>query len=92
MPVSIRLPTVLRPHVGGQAVVEVGGATIGEVLTTLVAAHPGLSGQVISEDGQLNKFVNIYVNDDDVRYMEQLATPVADGDEISILPAVAGGA
>ena len=86
-------------HVGGgrggeeeHAEMGVGGATIGEVLTTLVAAHPGLSGQVISEDGQLNKFVNIYVNDDDVRYMEQLATPVSDGDEISILPAVAGGA
>lgn len=92
MSISIRLPTVLRSHVGGQAVLAVEGATIGEVLTTLVNSHPGLRGQVISEDGELNKFVNIYVNDDDVRYMEGLATAVSDGDEISILPAVAGGA
>ena len=92
MPVSIRLPTVLRSHVGGQATVAVEGATIGEVLGILVAQHPGLSGQVIAEDGALNKFVNIYVNDDDVRYLQQLDTPVADGDEVSILPAVAGGA
>ena len=91
MTVSIRLPTVLRSHVGGQASVEIQGATIGDILSTLVAEHPGLSGQVIAEDGTLNKFVNIYVNDDDVRYLPQLATPVADGDEISILPAVAGG-
>ena len=91
MTVSIRLPTVLRSHVGGQASVEIQGATIGDILSTLVAEHPGLSGQVIAEDGTLNKFVNIYVNDDDVRYLQQLATPVADGDEISILPAVAGG-
>ena len=92
MTVSIRLPTVLRSHVGGQASVEIQGATIGEILSTLVAEHPGLSGQVIAEDGTLNKFVNIYVNDDDVRYLQQLATPVVDGDEVSILPAVAGGA
>ncbi len=92
MPVSIRLPTVLRPQVGGQATVQIEGSTIGEVLSTLVAEHPGLSGQVIAEDGALNKFVNIYVNDDDVRYLQHLDTPVADGDEVSILPAVAGGA
>ena len=67
-------------------------ATIGEVLTTLVAAHPGLAGQFLGEDGSLNRFVNVYVNDDDVRYLQQLDTAVADGDEISILPAVAGGA
>jgi molybdopterin converting factor small subunit len=92
MSVAVRLPTVLRVHAQNQAIVEVDGATIGEVLTSLVTANPGLAGQVISEDGQLNKFVNIYVNDDDVRYLQQLETPVADGDEISILPAVAGGA
>jgi MoaD family protein len=92
MSVAVRLPTVLRPHAGGQAVVEISGATIGEVLTTLIGDFPGLNGQVIGEDGTLNKFVNIYVNDDDVRYLQQLETPVKDGDEISILPAVAGGA
>jgi len=92
MTVSIRLPTVLRPHVGGQASVSIEGETIGAVLGALVEQNPGLTGQVIAEDGSLNKFVNIYVNDDDVRYLQQLDTPVADGDEISILPAVAGGA
>ena len=92
MPVDVRLPTVLRVHAGGQPSVAVDGSTIGEVLTTLVATYPGLSGQVINEDGTLHKFVNVYVNDDDVRYLSQLDTPVKDGDEVSILPAVAGGA
>ena len=91
MAVEVRLPTVLRSQAAGSAVVSVDGATIGEVLSKLVADHPGLSGQVISEDGSLNKFVNIYVNDDDVRYLQGLDTPVADGAEVSILPAVAGG-
>jgi MoaD family protein len=91
MSVSVRLPNVLRAHAGGAPVVEVDGQTIGQVLSALVISHPGLSGQVIGEDGSLNKFVNIYVNDDDVRYLQQLETPVTDGDEISILPAVAGG-
>ena len=92
MSVAVRLPTVLRAQAGGAAVIEVDAATIGEVLTTLVAAHPGLAGQFLGEDGSLNRFVNVYVNDDDVRYLQQLDTAVADGDEISILPAVAGGA
>ncbi len=70
---------------------EVAGSTIGEVLTALVSSHPGMSGQVLTEDGSLHRFVNVYVNDDDVRYLSQLDTPVKDGDEISILPAVAGG-
>ena len=67
------------------------GATIGEVLAKLVAEYPGMAGQVVHEDGSLHKFVNIYVNDDDVRYLQGLDTPVPDGAEISILPAVAGG-
>jgi MoaD family protein len=71
--------------------VAVEGSTIGEILQTLVAEYPGLSGQVLNADGSLHKFVNVYVNDDDVRYLSQLDTPVKDGDEISILPAVAGG-
>jgi molybdopterin converting factor small subunit len=77
--------------VGGQSTVSVEGATIGEVLGTLVADHPGLSGQVLTDDGTLHKFVNVYVNDDDVRYLSLLDTPVKDGDEVTILPAVAGG-
>jgi molybdopterin converting factor small subunit len=72
--------------------VSASGATIGEVLTSLVGTYPGLAGQVLTEEGGLHKFVNVYVNDDDVRYLEQLETPVAEGDTISILPAVAGGA
>jgi molybdopterin synthase sulfur carrier subunit len=91
MAAEVRLPTVLRTHAGGASVVTVDGGTIGEVLGKLVAEYPGLSGQVVQEDGSLHKFVNIYVNDDDVRYLRGLDTPVPDGAEISILPAVAGG-
>jgi molybdopterin synthase sulfur carrier subunit len=89
--VEVRLPTVLRSHAGGASVVTLDGATIGEVLGKLVAEYPGMSGQVLQENGSLHKFVNIYVNDDDVRYLNGLETPVPDGAEISILPAVAGG-
>ena len=91
MAVEVRLPTVLRTHAGGASVVTVDGATVGEVLAKLVAEYPGLSGQVVQADGSLHKFVNIYVNDDDVRYLDGVDTPVPDGSEVSILPAVAGG-
>ena len=92
MPVEVRIPTVLRPQTGGAAIVSYAGTTIGEVLHAMVAEHPGLQGQVFGPEGQLHRFVNIYVNDDDVRYTGGLDTPVADGDQVSILPAVAGGA
>ena len=91
MSVDVRLPTVLRSQTGGQSTVSVEGSTIGEVLTALVAAHPGVAGQVLNDDGTLHRFVNVYVNDDDVRYLKALDTPVNDGDEVTILPAVAGG-
>ncbi len=91
MPVEIRLPTLLRSQADGQSSVAMEGSTIGEVLRALVSKYPGMSGQVLNEDGTLHKFVNVYVNDDDVRYLEQLDTPVAAGDEVTILPAVAGG-
>jgi sulfur-carrier protein len=91
VPAQIRLPTVLRPHAGGRATVEADGSTIGEVLTNLVAANPGMKDQVLTSDGSLHRFVNIYLNDDDVRYLDSLETKVTDGDTISILPAVAGG-
>ena len=91
MPVDVRLPTVLRPQADGQSTVSVEGATIGDVLRDLVARYPGISGQLLNEDGTLHRFVNVYVNDDDVRYLSLLDTPVASGDEVSILPAVAGG-
>ncbi len=92
MPVPVNLPTVLRPHAGGAKTVSVEGSTVGEALTALVGRYPGLTGQVIDGDGTLHKFVNVYLNDDDVRYLSALDTPVSDSDEISILPAVAGGA
>jgi sulfur-carrier protein len=89
--VDVRLPTVLRSQAAGTSVVSVDGSTVGEVLSKLVAEYPGMAGQVLTEDGGLHKFVNIYVNDDDVRYLQGLDTPVNDGAEVSILPAVAGG-
>ncbi len=91
MPVEVRLPTLLRQHAEGKSSVTVGGGTIGQVLSELVAAYPGLAGQVLTDDGSLHRFVNVYVNDDDVRYLDQLDTKVSDGDTVSILPAVAGG-
>jgi len=91
LPVEVRLPTVLRPAAGGRSTVTVNGSTIGEVLRDLVGTYPSMAGQVLTADGALHKFVNVYVNDDDVRYLDQLDTKVASGDEVSILPAVAGG-
>jgi molybdopterin converting factor small subunit len=91
MPVEVRLPTLLRPHADGAASVSADGATVGEVFSTLTASYPGLAGQLVDDSGALHKFVNVYVNDDDIRYLEQLATPVAERDVVSILPAVAGG-
>jgi len=91
VPVDVRLPTVLRSQAGGQSTVSLDASTIGEVLSGLVAQYPGMSGQLLNDDGTLHRFVNVYVNDDDVRYLSALDTPVKDGDEVSILPAVAGG-
>ncbi len=91
MAVEIKLPNVLRAQADGQATVSVDGTTVGEVFNNLVAQYPGLRANLLSEDGGLHKFVNVYKDDDDIRYLDGLATAVGDGDEISILPAVAGG-
>jgi len=91
VPVEVRLPTVLRQHAAGQSSVKANGSTIGEVFEDLVRQFPLLAGQVITEDGSLHKFVNVYRNDDDVRFLDKLATPVEDADVVTILPAVAGG-
>ncbi|HSH60849.1 MAG TPA: ubiquitin-like small modifier protein 1 [Acidimicrobiales bacterium] len=91
MPIDVRLPTVLRQHAGGQATVQANGDTLADVVADLVRQFPGLAGQVVTEDGTLHRFVNVYVNDDDVRYLDKLDTKLTDGDVISILPAVAGG-
>jgi molybdopterin converting factor small subunit len=89
--VEVRLPTLLRPSAEGQATVSLEGATVGDVLRALVDTYPGLGGQVLTPDGTLHKFVNVYLNDDDVRYLGQLDTKVSPADVLSILPAVAGG-
>ena len=91
MAVEIKLPTVLRVQADGQATVAVDGATVGEVFTTLVDKYPGLRENLLDGAGGMHKFVNVFVNDDDIRYLERLDTKLADGDEIAILPAVAGG-
>jgi sulfur-carrier protein len=90
--VDIRIPTIMRAHTGGQAKVQATGSTLGELLNDLLGKHPGITSQVLTEDGQLHKFVNVYVNDDDVRYIGKLDAPITAGDVVSILPAVAGGA
>ena len=91
MPVEVRLPTVLRQHAAGQSSVKANGSTVGEVFEDLVRQFPLLAGQVVTDDGALHKFVNVYRNDDDVRFLDNLATSVEDTDVITILPAVAGG-
>jgi molybdopterin synthase sulfur carrier subunit len=90
--IEVRLPTILRAHAGGQSKVQAEGSTVGQVVASLTSQFPGIAGQIVTADGALHKFVNVYVNDDDVRYIGKLDAPVKDGDVISILPAVAGGA
>ena len=91
MPVDVRIPTMLRSSTGGAATVEAEAGTVGEIVDSLVSRFPALGGQVVTEDGTLHKFVNVYVNDDDIRYLSKLDTKVAEGDTVSIIPAVAGG-
>ena len=91
MTVEVRLPTILRPHVGGSPTVSGEGKTVGELFDGLVARYPGLKGQLVTESGDLHKFVNVYRNDDDIRYTGRLDTPVEENDVVSIIPAVAGG-
>lgn len=87
----VRIPPVLRATVGGVKEVSVGGTTVGEALTALVTAHPGLREQLMTQDGDLNRFVNVYLDGQDIRYLQELATPVAEHDSIIVLPAMAGG-
>jgi sulfur-carrier protein len=91
MSVSIRIPTTLRTLTAGSSEVQVEGATVGEVLDALESAHPGFKERLIDDDGSLRRFVNVFVADDDVRYLDGLATPVPDGETVAIIPAVAGG-
>jgi sulfur-carrier protein len=91
MPVTVRIPTIMRSHTGGEKSVTGAGGTVADLLADLDSRHGGLADRVV-EDGRLRRFVNVYVNDSDVRFTGGLDTPVADGDEVTILPAVAGGA
>jgi molybdopterin converting factor small subunit len=91
VPVEVRLPTVLRQHAGGQSSVEANGDTVGQVFEDLVRQFTGMAGQLVTEDGALHKFVNVYVNDDDIRYLDKLETKLPKDAVITILPAVAGG-
>ena len=90
MSVRIHIPTPMRQHTEGQAIVEAGGATIGAALDDLGRKFPAVS-QRIFENGQVRRFINVYLNDEDIRYLDNLGTAVKDGDEVSIIPAVAGG-
>ena len=91
MAILIKLPTILRQHAGGEATIEGEGSTLRQLLGNLEARYPGLTRKFMSEDGDLHRFVNIYVNDEDVRYLGALETELRNGDVVSILPAVAGG-
>lgn len=91
MSVTVRVPTTLRTLTGGEAEVQVEGATVGEVLANLEAAHPGFADRLLDDGGQLRRFVNVFVADDDVRFLQGLDTKVPGGEVLSIIPAVAGG-
>jgi sulfur-carrier protein len=91
MAVTVRIPTTMRPLTGGDKQVSVAPGTLADVVAALEAAHPGLADRLVDGDGALRKFVNIFVDDDDVRYLDGLDTEVADGITVSIIPAVAGG-
>ncbi len=89
---KIHIPTPLRQYVGKQASVDVAGATVGEAMNALVAQHPDLRKHLYTDDGKLRAFVNLYLNDEDIRYLQKEATALKDGDNISIVPSIAGGA
>jgi molybdopterin converting factor small subunit len=91
MSVTVRIPTILRTYTGGSAEVKAEGGTLAEVLDALEADHPGIRARVLDDDGKLRRFVNVYVNDDDVRFADGLGTATPDGATVSLIPAVAGG-
>ena len=87
----VRIPPVLRANAGGNKQIEVAGDTVGDVLEALVQKYPSLAGQLLTPDGELNRFVNVYLNDQDIRYLQERSTPVDARDTLIILPAMAGG-
>ena len=92
MAIEVRIPTILRTYTGGAKTVEGAGDTLSALLTDLDARHAGLRGRLVTDQGALHRFVNIYVNDEDVRFLGSLDAKLSDGDNVTILPAVAGGA
>lgn len=92
MSVTVNIPTSLRRFTDGQGAVAVDGSNVGEALAALRSRYPDLGGRLFDEDGGVRRFVNVYLGDEDIRFLEQLQTPVAGGAEISIIPAIAGGA
>ena len=91
MAIEVRIPTILRNYTGGEKQVEASGSSLGSLIDDLDARHPGLKGRLVTDDGSLHRFVNVYVNDEDVRFTGALDTGLSDGDEVTILPAGAGG-
>jgi len=91
MTVNVRIPTPLRQFTEGSDVVAVEGGTVGDVLKHLGEQHPGLAQRLYDDNGKVRRFVNIFANDEDIRFLDDLDTPVADGDEVSLVPAIAGG-
>ena len=91
MSVSVRIPTILRTYTGGESEVTARGGTLAEVLDDLDGSYNGIKGRILDESGELRRFVNVYVGNDDVRFLDNLATPTPDGTQISVIPAVAGG-
>ncbi|MFL5738519.1 MAG: ubiquitin-like small modifier protein 1 [Actinomycetota bacterium] len=88
---TVKLPTILRKQANGEAQVRADGATLRDLLNDLESKYPGITKNIVSDDGGLHRFINVYVNDEDVRYLGSLETNVSDSDTVSILPAVAGG-
>jgi sulfur-carrier protein len=91
MSVEVKIPTVLRKHTNNEAVLQANGGTIRELIEDIAGKFPDFKDKVLAEGGELHRFINVYANDEDVRYLEGLDTKVADGDSVAILPAVAGG-
>ena len=91
MAVSVRIPTILRTYTGGESEVSAEGDTLAAVLDDLDANYSGIKGRILDEAGALRRFVNVYVGNDDVRFLDELATPTPDGAQVSVIPAVAGG-
>ena len=91
MSVSVRIPTILRTYTGGDSEVTAEGATLSEVLENLDASYPGIKGRILDDQGAIRRFVNVYVGNDDVRFLDNLSTPTPDGAQVSVIPAVAGG-